>query len=66
MPLSTSGPRGPSMSSIGYVGDGNIRSSTTLRMDVYGFSTLQEARNFGVREAQAVITGVPDDWECPQ
>ena len=52
--------------SIGDVGDRNIRNSSTTRFDIYRFSTQRSALQFGRQTVDVVITGVPDDWQCPE
>lgn len=50
---------------IGDVGDENIRNSTIPRFDIYGWATLQDALQFGVRTTNVTMTGVPSSWSCP-
>lgn len=52
--------------SIGDVGDRNIRSSSTTRFDIYRFDSQKDALKFGRQTVGVTITGVPDDWSCPQ
>lgn len=52
--------------SIGDIGDKHIRNSPVTRMDIYGFNTLADAVNFGTATVEVTITGLPDDWACPQ
>jgi RHS repeat-associated protein len=52
--------------SIGDVGDRNIRNSQSTRFDIYRFKTMDDALGFGVHTVPVTITGVPDDWACPQ
>ncbi|MHB8859985.1 MAG: NHL domain-containing protein [Thermoleophilia bacterium] len=52
--------------SIGDVGDGNIRNSKSTRFDIYRFETIEDALGFGIHTVPVTITGVPDDWACPQ
>lgn len=52
--------------SIGDVGDRNIRNSSTTRFDIYRFDSQKGALKFGRQTVDVTITGVPDDWSCPQ
>ncbi|MFZ2448277.1 MAG: hypothetical protein WAW37_18110, partial [Syntrophobacteraceae bacterium] len=51
---------------IGDVGDANIRNSLTTRMDIYRFATQQDALSFGRVTVPVTITGVPNNWSCPE
>jgi len=51
---------------IGDVGDRNIRNSPNTRFDIYRFEIQKDALSFGKRTVPVTITGVPDNWTCPQ
>jgi RHS repeat-associated protein len=56
---------GPTTFTIGDVGDKNIRNSPAIRFDIYRFPTQKAALEFGKRSVDVTITGLPDNWTCP-
>jgi RHS repeat-associated protein len=52
--------------SIGDIGDKNIRNSPNIRMDIYGFNSHKDAVNFGTNTVDVTITGLPEEWSCPE
>jgi hypothetical protein len=50
---------------ISDIGDRNIRNSSTPRFDLYGFSTLKSAQQFGIQTVPTTIT-ISYGGPCPK